>query len=89
MNTLLLDLALRWLHILSAIALTGGAVFWRTAVTRGLESLPEDARQQASAAIRSRWSRWVMGSSGLLLVTGLVNFRNCKRGQVHISDKDA
>lgn len=69
-----IDLVLRWLHILSAITLAGGVIFWRWAWLNAAQSLPESTRLEVTAAIRSRWSRLVMASSGLLLITGLVNF---------------
>ncbi len=69
-----IDLILRWLHILGAVTLAGGVIFWRCALLRATESLPDITRQEVGAAIRSRWSKLVMASSGLLLVTGLVNF---------------
>jgi hypothetical protein len=69
-----IDLALRWLHILSAITLAGGVLFWRFALLSALEGQPDVTRQEIAAAIRSRWSKLVMSSSGLLLITGLVNF---------------
>jgi putative copper export protein len=69
-----LDLILRWLHILSAVALAGGIFFWRFSLLGAMESLPDETRQAIAAATRSRWSKIVMASSGLLLVTGLVNF---------------
>jgi putative copper export protein len=68
------DLVLRWLHILSAVALAGGVIFWRCALLPATESLPEVTRAEIGAAVRSRWSKIVMATSGLLLVTGLVNF---------------
>lgn len=68
------DLVLRWLHILSAVTLAGGVIFSRFALAPSTETLPEAARNEIGAAIRSRWSKLVMISSGLLLVTGLVNF---------------
>lgn len=69
-----LDLLLRWLHILGAVALAGGVIFWRFALLNAVDTLPAAARTELGAALRSRWSKIVMASSGLLLVTGLVNF---------------
>ena len=68
------DLMLRWLHILSAVTLGGGVLFWRFALLPVSESLPDVSRQEVSGAIRSRWSKLVMISSGLLLISGLFNF---------------
>lgn len=69
-----IDLVLRWLHILSAVTLAGGVIFWRCAWLGAADLLPESSRQEVAQAVRGRWSRLVMGASGLLLITGLVNF---------------
>jgi uncharacterized membrane protein len=71
---LAVELLLRWTHILAAIALAGGTIFRRFALLPAVAELPADARQQLAAGLRSRWSKVVMISSGLLLLTGLVNF---------------
>lgn len=68
-----LDLLLRWTHIFSAIALVGGAFFWRWSLLPSLGSVPETSRDELLTAIRARWSRWVMATSGLLLISGLIN----------------
>jgi hypothetical protein len=69
-----IDLALRWLHILSAVALGGSMIGWRFALLREAPSLADVVRPESFAAVRAGWSKLVMASSGLLLVTGLVNF---------------
>lgn len=69
-----IDLLLRWLHILSAITLAGGVLFWRFAWLDAAGSLSEATRVEVAAAVRSRWSKLVMATSGILLVTGLANF---------------
>lgn len=64
-------LILRYLHILSAITLMGGTVFAYFAAVPGLAELPEGARNQAHAAIRGRWNKFVMLTTLLLLVSGV------------------
>lgn len=65
MNDLSLDLGLRFLHILSAIILLGGTFFLRFALgSASASSVP---------SWRPGWSRLVMITSGLLLISGLVN----------------
>jgi uncharacterized membrane protein len=66
-------LALRYMHILGAIALMGGAIFMRFALVPSAEELTDETRQQLHQRVRARWSRLVMISSGLLLVSGLLN----------------
>ena len=68
-----LDLLLRWIHILAAIVFVGGTIFWRWTLLPALESLPESSRQNLQNSLRQRWSRWVMLTSGLLLISGLIN----------------
>lgn len=67
------DLLLRWTHIFSAIALVGGVFFWRWNLLPSLPTLSDASRDDLLDAIRTRWSRWVMAASGLLLVSGLIN----------------
>ena len=68
-----LSLLLRWLHLGSVIVLVGGTFFWRTILLPALETLSESSRDDVQEKLRARWSRWVMLTIGLLLVTGLVN----------------
>ena len=68
------DLALRWLHILAAIALVGGTFFWRWALVPSLDSLDDVDSERIQAAVRPKWARIVMITSALLLVSGLWNF---------------
>jgi uncharacterized membrane protein len=71
---LFLQLVFRWIHILGAILLVGGAFYHRFAFQAGLAKLPETQRKEVAQAVRSRWAVLVMLSSGILLVTGMVNF---------------
>jgi uncharacterized membrane protein len=71
---LAVELIMRWTHILAAIALAGGTIFRRFALLPAVAEIPADARQQLATALRTRWSKVVMISSGLLLISGLVNF---------------
>jgi len=71
---MLAGLVLRWIHILAAIALMGGAVFQRFALMPAAAELPEEAHEQLRQALRGRWSKLVMMTAGLLLLSGLANF---------------
>jgi len=70
---MLLELILRWIHIFSAIALVGGAFFMRFALLPGIASLDAAQRETVAGGVRRLWSKCVMATSGLLLISGLVN----------------
>lgn len=67
-------LVLRWLHVLSAIAMMGGAIFMRMALVPAAATLADDAHEQLRTALRARWAPVVMAAAGLLLLSGLANF---------------
>lgn len=73
-SVMLLGLVLRWIHILAAIALMGGAIFQRFALLPAAATLPDDAHQKLRAELRGRWAKLVMMAAGLLVVSGFVNF---------------
>ncbi len=73
-NVMLIGLVLRWLHVLAAVALMGGAVFQRFVLLPAAAELPDEAHDRLRAAVRGRWSRIVMMSAGLLVASGLINF---------------
>lgn len=64
----------RWLHITAAVTAGGGALFMKLALHPALETLPSDTRDAVRSAVRARWSKVVMISITVLLVTGLYNF---------------
>ena len=68
-----LELALRWTHILSAIILLGGIFFLRFTVVPSMTAIKDQGQAEFEAACRSRWSKIVMITSGLLLASGLYN----------------
>lgn len=67
------DLLMRWMHILSAIALMGGTIFMRFGLHPVLADLAADAQQTLKAGVRRHWAKWVMASSGFLILSGIVN----------------
>jgi uncharacterized membrane protein len=69
-----ISLVMRWMHVLAAIALMGGAIFMRFGLHPSLAALGEDQQKALKAAVRGRWSKWVMGASAFLLISGAVNF---------------
>jgi uncharacterized membrane protein len=72
-TTEIVSLLMRWMHILSAIALMGGTIFMRFALHPSLATLAADQQKALKAAVRGHWSKWVMASSGFLLISGIVN----------------
>ena len=66
-------LVLRWMHIFASITLIGGLVYQRFVVLPAVGSLDEGARQSLASALRGPWSKLVMISTLLLLVSGIVN----------------
>ena len=68
-----LDLLFRWIHIFAAIVLVGGTFFLRFSLVPALAPQSGELQQTVLGAWRPRWARWVMLSSGVLLLSGLVN----------------
>ena len=68
-----LGLILRWIHLLSAVTLVGGAVFSLLVLRPWLSSLPEQQQEEHQQQLRRRWAPVVFTTIGLLLLTGLVN----------------
>ncbi len=65
----------RWVHILSAIVLVGGALFLWCAWWPALRDLEDDElRSRLQAAVAARWRKLVMVAIGLLLLSGMYNF---------------
>src|SRR5205085_8609678 len=69
----LLLLLLRYMHILGAIALMGGTIFMRFALRPVVVGLPPETRTAIHEQVRSRWSKFVMLASALLLISGITN----------------
>lgn len=66
-------LILRYMHILGAITLMGGAIFMRFALLPSVGELGDDNRRQLHERVRSRWAKLVMASAALLLLSGIAN----------------
>jgi uncharacterized membrane protein len=73
-STEVVELVLRWMHILAATAAVGGTLFARVAFLPAVETLPEDQRRAVHEAARKRWSVVVMIAIAFLLASGFVNF---------------
>ena len=68
-----LDLVLRWAHILSVIGLVGGTFFLQFVWLPSTAGMSKEERESSFASLRAPWSRIVMLTTLLLLVSGLVN----------------
>jgi hypothetical protein len=69
-----IDLLPRFIHILSAIILLGGAFYARFVLTPVVNVLPEDQRMQAAAGAQLRYRAVLFTFVGLSLLSGLYNF---------------
>lgn len=74
-----LNLAMRWLHIIPAIALVGGTIFMRFAVVPACEQLDDEQREKVQESVRRGWSRLLMPSILFLLISGFVNTWNISK----------
>ena len=66
-------LLLRYMHILGAIALMGGTIFMRFALRPVVVGLPPETKASLHEQVRSRWAKFVMVASALLLISGITN----------------
>lgn len=74
-----LNVLLRWLHIIAAVLLAGGAVFWCCVLRPATSELDEPTAAGLRQKVAARFSKIVMLSILLLLVSGLINFININR----------
>jgi uncharacterized membrane protein len=70
---MVIDWALRLVHIFSAIFLAGGVFFLWWVLVPALGSVSHEQREAVEGRVRGRWSLVVMITSALLLVGGLIN----------------
>ena len=69
-----LVIVMRWVHILSAIGMLGGALFIRVVLKSAIPTLPEEAREPFAVTVRARWKKLVMLYATLLIVSGFYNY---------------
>ena len=70
----ILGLVSRWLHIIPAIILVGGTLFMRYALVPAADE--SKATTELRESIRKRWSKLIMISVALLLLSGLYKSEN-------------
>jgi len=76
-------LILRYMHILGAIALMGGAIFMRFALVPSVGEIDDKSRRDLHERVRSRWSKLVMISAAFLLISGIANLGLAARYEFH------
>ena len=69
----ILPLVFRWIHIIAAIILVGGTLFMRLALAPVASAAADSETAELRESIRRKWAKWVMMSTGLLLLSGLYN----------------
>ena len=65
---------MRFLHIVSAITLVGGALTWRYAAIPAMAPLAEDTRSKLGNAIAAAWRPFVLSAIAGALISGIFNF---------------
>lgn len=74
-SALLLPVLSRWLHVLGAVILLGGAVFISLVLTPAASAtLDAEAQLTLRKAVLQRWRRWAHPLIALLLLSGLYNY---------------
>jgi uncharacterized membrane protein len=74
-------LILRYMHILGAITLMGGTIFMRFALRPVVVAMPPDVKAPTHEQVRSRWAKFVMLATLLLLVSGITNLALAGRNE--------
>ncbi|MGE3181814.1 MAG: hypothetical protein AB7N71_09295 [Phycisphaerae bacterium] len=69
-----MQVGIRWVHILAAIAAGGAVIVKLTAVSPVLATLPDEERWSLSTRIADKWRPIVFTLIAALLLTGLLNF---------------
>src|SRR5665213_1068548 len=69
-----LPIFMRFLHIVSAITLVGGALAWRYAAIPGTATLSGEIRTRIDNAIAAAWRPFVISAILGILISGIYNF---------------
>ena len=67
----MISLISRWMHILPAVVMVGGAIFTQLVLCPALDG--NDAENEVKQQIKRKWSKVIMGCALLLLLSGLYN----------------
>ena len=71
-----LNIFMRFLHIISAITLLGGALAWRFAAIPATAALASETRDKVGNALAAAWRPFVILAIAGLLISGTYNFIN-------------
>jgi uncharacterized membrane protein len=71
---LIVNILSRWVHVMTAIVLLGGAIYVRWVLMPAAAELPPEEHDALRARLKQRWKKIVMLGITLLLVTGFYNF---------------
>lgn len=69
-----LNVFMRFLHIVSAITLVGGVLAWRFAAIPATTALASDVRAKVGDALAAAWRPYVILAVAGLLISGVYNF---------------
>ena len=69
-----LTIFMRFLHIISAVTLVGGALTWRYAAIPAIAPLAEETRAKIGDAIAAAWRPFVLTAILGILISGVFNF---------------
>ncbi|MEW4562940.1 hypothetical protein AB1K70_10470 [Bremerella sp. JC770] len=70
---LLLELIIRWAHILPAIILVGGSLYMVFALHPAMKATEFAEKDELKSAIRARWAKVVMICAGIILLSGIAS----------------
>jgi hypothetical protein len=75
---MIVDIVMRFLHILSAVTLIGGVLAWRLGTMPALEPLSAEMRTKVGNAIAASWRPIMLTAMGGLLISGIYQYMNVK-----------
>jgi hypothetical protein len=73
-----IDIVMRFLHILSAVTLVGGALAWRLGMVPALSPLAGDVKTKVGNALAAAWRPWMLSAMAGLLISGIWQYMNVK-----------
>ncbi|MBA2114353.1 hypothetical protein [Bremerella alba] len=69
----LLELIIRWAHIIPAIILVGGTLYMVLALRPAIQATEFSEKDELKSAIRARWAKVVMICAGIILLSGIAS----------------
>ena len=74
MSSAVIDILIRYVHVVSAVIVVGGIIFISVAVKPALKVLDDDQRRDFQDIMHKRFVRMVLGCFAALFVTGVYNW---------------